>query len=181
MAAATATTSAMATIHEYRDRIYIRKDIMLKLSEYGELNQSKLMIYCGLNNVKHREIIDDMVEKGLVTRFDESWGAKKVVKCRISEKGREILRQVLEPYEALFPRGTRKKSSSRNFARLSKTYDNCYCRWTPATAKTGWRGNTLVYLSLPLLPLCSAQKFTAKPHRKVREEELVSVAAALLR
>jgi hypothetical protein len=34
-------------VHEYRDRVYIRKDIILKLSEYGELNQSKLMSYCG--------------------------------------------------------------------------------------------------------------------------------------
>jgi hypothetical protein len=45
-------------VHEYRDRIYIRKDIMFKLYEYGELNQSRLMSYCGLNNVKHKEIID---------------------------------------------------------------------------------------------------------------------------
>jgi hypothetical protein len=41
-------------VHEIRDRVYIRKDIILKLSEYGELNQTKLMSYCGLNNVKHR-------------------------------------------------------------------------------------------------------------------------------
>ena len=44
-------------VHEYRDRIYIRKDVILKLSEYGELNQSKLMSYCGLNNVKHKTIL----------------------------------------------------------------------------------------------------------------------------
>ena len=46
-------------VHEYRDRIYIRKDILLKLYEYGNLNQTKLMSYCGLNNVKHKEILDD--------------------------------------------------------------------------------------------------------------------------
>ena len=28
-------------VHEYRDRVYIRKDVILKLSEYGELNQTK--------------------------------------------------------------------------------------------------------------------------------------------
>jgi hypothetical protein len=33
--------------HEYRDRIYIRKDIILKLTEVGELNQTKLLSYCG--------------------------------------------------------------------------------------------------------------------------------------
>jgi predicted transcriptional regulator len=97
-------------VHEYRDRIYIRKDIMLKLSEYGELNQSKLMSYCGLNNVKHKEIIDDMVAKDLITRFEESWGNKTIIKYKMSERGREILREVLEPYEALFPRGDAEKS-----------------------------------------------------------------------
>lgn len=92
-------------VHEYRDRIYIRKDIMLKLSEYGELNQSKLMSYCGLNNVKHKEILDDMVQKQLIERFEEAWGNKTIIKYRMAERGRMILREVLEPYESLFPRG----------------------------------------------------------------------------
>jgi predicted transcriptional regulator len=96
-------------VHEYRDRVYIRKDVILKLSEYGELNQSKLMSYCGLNNVKHRAIIDDMVNKGLIVRFEEPWGNKTIIKYKVSEKGREILRQVLEPYEVLFPRGEANK------------------------------------------------------------------------
>jgi predicted transcriptional regulator len=91
-------------VHEYRDRIYIRKDIMFKLYEYGELNQSKLMSYCGLNNVKHKEIIDDLVAKELIVRAEESWGSKTIIKYRVSEKGREILREILEPYETLFPR-----------------------------------------------------------------------------
>jgi hypothetical protein len=40
--------------------------------EYGELNQSKLMSYCGLNNVKHKEILDDMVKKGLLIKIEEA-------------------------------------------------------------------------------------------------------------
>ena len=91
-------------VHEYRDRIYIRKDVLLKLYEYGELNQSKLMSYCGLNNVKHKEIINDMVKKEIISRTEEAWGNKTIIKYRVSEKGREILRQILEPYEVLFPR-----------------------------------------------------------------------------
>jgi predicted transcriptional regulator len=91
-------------VHEYRDRIYIRKDILLKLYEYGELNQSKLMSYCGLNNVKHKEILDDMVRKVMINRTEEAWGSKTIIKYKISEKGREILREVLEPYEEFFPR-----------------------------------------------------------------------------
>ncbi len=77
---------------------------MLKLSEYGELNQSKLMSYCGLNNVKHKEILDDMVKKELIVRFEEAWGNKTIIKYKVSEKGRGILREILDPYEALFPR-----------------------------------------------------------------------------
>jgi len=82
----------------------MRKDIILKLAEYGELNQSRLMSYCGLNNVKHKEIVDELVEKGLIVRTEEPWGAKKIVKYRVSERGREIVREILEPYELLFPR-----------------------------------------------------------------------------
>ena len=33
----------------YRDRIYIVKDIILKLVERGELNQTALLSFCGLN------------------------------------------------------------------------------------------------------------------------------------
>jgi predicted transcriptional regulator len=57
-------------VHEYRDRIYIRKDVLLKLYEYGDLNQSKLMSYCGLN--KHREIIEEMVKKEIILRAEEA-------------------------------------------------------------------------------------------------------------
>jgi predicted transcriptional regulator len=46
---------------------------MFKLYEYGELNQSKLMSYCGLNNVKHKGIIDDLVEKEFIVRIEEMW------------------------------------------------------------------------------------------------------------
>jgi DNA-binding PadR family transcriptional regulator len=62
------------------------------------------MSYCGLNNVKHKEIIDDLVEKELITRMEESWGSKTIIKYRVSEKGRATLREILEPYETLFPR-----------------------------------------------------------------------------
>ncbi len=82
----------------------MRKDIILKLAEHGELNQSKLMSYCGLNNVKHKGIIDELVEKGLIIKTEEPWGAKKIIKYRVSEKGRDLAREILEPYEALFPR-----------------------------------------------------------------------------
>ena len=87
------------------EELVFTKDIMFKLYEYGELNQSKLMSYCGLNNVKHKGIIDDSVEKEFIVRIDEMWGSKTIIKYRISEKGLAILREILEPYETLFPRG----------------------------------------------------------------------------
>jgi len=76
----------------------------LKLYEYGEMNQSKLMSICGLNNVKHRGILDDMVEKEMLERKDEPWGNKTIIKYNISQKGKDTLSSVLEPYEELFPR-----------------------------------------------------------------------------
>jgi predicted transcriptional regulator len=97
-------------VHAHRERIYIRKDIILKLSDYGELNQSQLMSYCGLNNVKHKPIIDELVKKGLIIRFEESWGEQNsIIKCRVSEKGKEIARAIFEPYELLFPRSEERK------------------------------------------------------------------------
>jgi len=90
--------------HEYRDRIYIRKDIILKLTEYGELNQTSLLSYCGLNLVKHKDILDDMEAKGIIKRSEEPWGNKKIIKYRVTEKGREFCRLILDPYEEMFPR-----------------------------------------------------------------------------
>ena len=73
-------------VHEYRDRIYIRKDVLLKLYEYGELNQTKLMSYCGLNNVKHREIIEEMVRKEIILRAEEAWGNKIIINTGFQRK-----------------------------------------------------------------------------------------------
>jgi predicted transcriptional regulator len=88
----------------------MRMDIILQLSEHGELNQSQLMSSCRLNNVQHKPIIDELVEKGLIIRFEEPWGEQnKIIKYRVSEKGREIAKKIFEPYELLFPRSEDKK------------------------------------------------------------------------
>jgi predicted transcriptional regulator len=89
---------------EYRDRIYIRKDILLKLYEYGEMNQSKLMSVCGLNNVKHKEILTSMVDKQMIEKREEPWGNNTIYKYKISERGKTILEEILQRYEDLFPR-----------------------------------------------------------------------------
>jgi predicted transcriptional regulator len=96
--------SSLGLVHEYRDRVYIRKDIILKLSEYGELSQSKLLSYCGLNTLKHKVILDDMVNKGVLSKSEEPHRNKTIIKYKVSEKGKELMKKILEPYELLFPR-----------------------------------------------------------------------------
>ena len=76
----------------------------MKLYEFGEMNQSRLMSICGLNNVKHKEILDSMVSKQMIERKEELWGQKRIYKYSISEKGKILLSEVLQRYEDLFPR-----------------------------------------------------------------------------
>ena len=94
--------------HEYRDRIYIRKDIILKLAEHGEMNQTSLLSYCGLNLMKHKDILDSLEKKGFIKRTEMPWGNKKMIRYSVTEKGREFCKLVLEPYEEMFPRKGRK-------------------------------------------------------------------------
>ncbi len=90
--------------HEYRDSIYIIKDIILKLMEHRELNQTTLLSYCGLNLTKHRSILDSFQRKGFINRTDQPWGNKKIIKYSVTESGRNFSRKILDPYEDLFPR-----------------------------------------------------------------------------
>jgi len=76
----------------------------LILSEYGELNQTKLLSYCGLNIVKHKEILENMKKKGLIESKVEPWGKKSIIKYKVSPKGHEFFKLILEPYEEMFPR-----------------------------------------------------------------------------
>ena len=76
----------------------------MTLSEYGELNQTKLLSYCGLNIAKHKEILEDMEKKELIERKEEPWGKKIIIKYKVSPKGHEFFRLILEPYEEMFPR-----------------------------------------------------------------------------
>ena len=98
------SNDAIKLSHEYRDRIYIRKDIVLKLTEYGELNQTTLLSYTGLNLAKHKEILEDMEKKGIIKRREEPWGYKKIVKYSVTEEGKDFCIRILEPYEQMFPR-----------------------------------------------------------------------------
>ena len=81
----------------------------MKLSEYGELTQTKLLAYCGLNIVKHKDILTDMEKKGILISIEEKWGTKTITKYKVTQKGREFCRMILDPYEEMFPRKESKK------------------------------------------------------------------------
>ena len=88
----------------YRDRVYIIKDIILTLGEYGELNQTSLLSYCGLNLTKHRTILDDLESHGMIIREEKMMGKRTVTIYKATPAGLEFCRTMLEPYEKLFPR-----------------------------------------------------------------------------
>jgi len=62
------------------------------------------MSICGLNNVKHKGILDSMVNKKIIERREEPWGQKTIYKYKIADKGKILLEEVLQRYEDLFPR-----------------------------------------------------------------------------
>ena len=88
----------------YRDRIYIVKDIILKLVEYGELNQTALVSFCGLNLKKHKVILDDLQQNGLIVRNEITVGKRIVAIYKPTGTGIEFCKNILEPYEKMFPR-----------------------------------------------------------------------------
>ena len=47
----------------------------------------------------------------MIERNEQAWGSKIIIKYSISQKGASILREILEPYEELFPRSSSSDSS----------------------------------------------------------------------
>ncbi len=90
--------------HSYRDRIYIVKDIILKLVEYGQLNPTALISFCGLNFKKHIPIINKMESKGLIIKDHILIGKRAITTYKPTQQGIDFCRSILEPYEIMFPR-----------------------------------------------------------------------------
>ncbi len=88
----------------YRDRIYIVKDIMLKLMEQNELNQTTLLSFCGLNLKKHKSILEDLEANEFISKTELPYGKKRMVVYKPTRKGIEFCTNILEPYERVFPR-----------------------------------------------------------------------------
>ena len=96
----------------YRDPVYIIKDIILTLVEYGELNQTSLISFCGLNLTKHRNLLDGLEQNEMITKYQESQGKRKVTMYKVTPKGIEFCKTILEPFEDIFPRRTKTAESS---------------------------------------------------------------------
>jgi predicted transcriptional regulator len=97
----------------YRDRIYIVKDLILKLIEHNELNQTTLLSFCGLNLKKHKSILDDLEANNFIIKTELPYGKRRMVIYKPTRKGIEFCTNILEPYEKVFPR--RKTSTSEVF------------------------------------------------------------------
>ena len=95
---------AACTAHKYRDKLFIRKDIILTLAEYGRLNVTSLATYCGLNMIKHRPLLDDLEEKGIISSTVERAKGRRITHYAVTAKGLEFCSRVLSPYEEMFPR-----------------------------------------------------------------------------
>jgi predicted transcriptional regulator len=98
----------MSSAVSYRDKIYIRKDILLKLIQYRSLNQTALLSFCGLNLQKHKQILVEMEERGLLAKREIYRGKKKITLYEVTGDGVQFCRKILEPYEEMFPRIKRK-------------------------------------------------------------------------
>ena len=46
---------------------------------------------------KHKKIIDELSDKGLIEKNESLWGSKIVVNYKITEKGRMFCQMVLDP------------------------------------------------------------------------------------
>ena len=86
------------------------EDIILKLVEYGELNQTALISFSGLNLKKHRCILDELEVNGLIQKSESPFGKRTVIVYKPTQKGIEFSRSILEPYERIFPRKGKKES-----------------------------------------------------------------------
>ena len=77
----------MVVSKKYRERIYIIKDIILTLSEYGQLNQTALFSFCGLNITKHKQILDNLEKNEMIQRIETVDGKRTITIFNVTHKG----------------------------------------------------------------------------------------------
>jgi len=101
----------------YRGPLYIIKDIILTLSEYGELNQTSLISFCGLNLKTHRHFLDDLEGKKMIVKYEKKQGKRNLIMYKTTPEGLEFCRTILQPFEDVFPR--KMKTTNRDNSKLS--------------------------------------------------------------
>jgi predicted transcriptional regulator len=125
----------LPTSHCYRDRIYIIKDVILHLVEYGFLNQTSLIRFCGLNLKKHRSILDELEFNAFISRSESMIGHRSIAIYKPTQKGIEFCNKIIVPYEKVFPRDKKQQNfeiskrnmestESRNEVRVNKNRDH---------------------------------------------------------
>ena len=72
--------------------------------EYGELNQTALVSFCGLNMKKHKPLLDSLQSKGLIKKDVSRLGKRTISIYRPTGKGIEFCNSILDAYEKMFPR-----------------------------------------------------------------------------
>lgn len=88
----------------YRERIYIIKDLILKLFERGELDQTSLIGFCGLNLVRHKALLDHMETNDLIRGKRVTNGKKISTVYKPTPRGLRFCTDILDPFEEMFPR-----------------------------------------------------------------------------
>jgi predicted transcriptional regulator len=97
----------VTSIRTYRDRIFIVKDMIFKLTEYGQLSRTDLYIYCQLNLKSQHSILDELESNRLVNTTKIMRGKKLIKTYAVTSEGISFYQNILAPYEKLFPRDRR--------------------------------------------------------------------------
>jgi len=86
----------------YRERIYVIRDLILKLFENGELDQTSLISFCGLNLVRHKSLLDQMESNNLINSTRMISGKKVSTIYKPTHKGVQFCTEILGPFEEMF-------------------------------------------------------------------------------
>ena len=98
----------------YREKIYIIKDLILKLFEKGELDQTSLIGFCGLNLARHRSLLNQMESNNLINSTRVTSGKKVSTIYKPTHRGVQFCTEILGPFEEMFPRKSTKALGTEN-------------------------------------------------------------------
>lgn len=74
------------------------------LVQHGDLNQTALVSFCGLNLKKHKSILDELESNGLIKSEEKSLGKRIITIYKPTQNGIKFCETILEPFETFFPR-----------------------------------------------------------------------------